>query len=40
MAGAFIARRFVLRLDPAKFRLMMDGLLLAAGLVMLWAALR
>jgi hypothetical protein len=25
-------------LDPDRFRLLMDGLLLAAGLVMLWAA--
>jgi hypothetical protein len=39
MAGAFIAKRFVLRLDPTRFRLLMDGLLLLSGLALLWAAL-
>ena len=38
VAGAFIAKRFVRRLDADRFRLLMDGLLLAAGLTMLWAA--
>jgi hypothetical protein len=37
-AGAFIARRFVLRLDPNAFRLLMDGLMLVAGLSMFWSA--
>jgi uncharacterized protein len=40
VAGAFIAKRVVLKLDNDKFRLMMDGLLLMAGLTMVWAALR
>ena len=40
VAGAFIAKRLVLKLDGEKFRLLMDGLLLVAGLTMLWAALR
>jgi uncharacterized membrane protein YfcA len=40
MAGAFIAKRLVLRLDTARFQLLMDGLLLLAGATMLWAALR
>lgn len=40
MAGAFIAKRLVLRLDAARFQLLMDGLLLLAGATMLWAALR
>jgi uncharacterized membrane protein YfcA len=35
MSGAFIARRFVLRLNADMFRLVMDGIMLAAGLVML-----
>lgn len=39
VAGAFIAKRYVRQLDAAKFRLLMDGLLLAAGATMLWAAL-
>lgn len=39
VAGAFIAKRYVRQLDAAKFRLLMDGLLLVAGLTMLWAAL-
>ena len=38
VAGAFIARRFVRQLDPQRFRLLMDGLLLVAGITMLWAA--
>ena len=38
MAGAFIAKRFVLRLDPNVFRLVMDAIMLAAGLSMLWNA--
>jgi uncharacterized membrane protein YfcA len=38
MSGAFIAKRFVLRIEPEVFRLVMDGIMLAAGLVMLWNA--
>lgn len=38
VAGAFIAKRFVRQLDPQRFRLLMDGLLLVAGATMLWAA--
>ena len=38
VAGAFIAKRLVLRLDGERFKLLMDGLLLVAGLTMLWAA--
>jgi hypothetical protein len=38
MAGAFIARRFVLRLEPDAFRLAMDAIMLAAGLSLLWPA--
>jgi len=38
MSGAFIARRFVLRLEPEVFRLIMDGIMIAAGLAMLWTA--
>ena len=37
-AGAFVAKRFVVKLDPDSFRLMMDGLMLAAGLSILWGA--
>jgi uncharacterized protein len=40
VAGAFIAKRLVHQIDNDKFKLMMDGLLLLAGLAMLWAALR
>lgn len=39
-AGSFIAKRFVLALEPEKFNLLMDALLLASGLAMLWTALR
>ena len=38
MFGAFIAKRFVLRLDADAFRLVMDGIMLLAGLSMLWNA--
>lgn len=38
MFGAFIAKRFVLNLDPDVFRLVMDGIMLLAGLSMLWNA--
>jgi uncharacterized protein len=42
MFGAFIAKRFVLRLDANVFRLVMDGIMLASGLSMLinafWSA--
>ena len=33
MSGAFIAKRFVLRLDAHVFRLLMDGIMLAAGVI-------
>jgi len=38
MSGAFIAKPFVLRLGADVFRLVMDGIMLAAGLFMLWTA--
>jgi hypothetical protein len=38
MFGAFIAKRFVLRLEPEMFRRVMDGIMVAAGLSMLWNA--
>jgi hypothetical protein len=38
MAGAFIAKRYVRAMDLKRFRFLMDGLLLLAGLAMLWAA--
>ena len=40
VAGAFIAKRLVLKLDGEKFRLLMDGLLMAAGVTMLWAGVK
>ena len=40
VAGAFIAKHLVHTIDSDKYKLMMDGLLLLAGLTMLWAALR
>jgi len=39
MFGAFIARRFVLKLDADGFRLVMDAIMLAAGLSLLWTAM-
>ncbi len=38
MAGAFIAKRFVLKMEPEYFRLLMDGLMLLAGVTLLVAA--
>jgi uncharacterized membrane protein YfcA len=38
MAGAFIAKPFVLRLAPETFRHVMDALMLASGGTMLWNA--
>jgi uncharacterized membrane protein YfcA len=38
MSGAFIAKRFVLHLNADTFRLVMDGIMLMAGLAMLWNA--
>lgn len=38
MAGAFIAKRFVLQMKPEAFRLIMDGIMLAAGTALLWSA--
>lgn len=40
VAGAFIAKRYVRQLDAQKFRLVMDGVLLVAGVTMLIAAWR
>jgi uncharacterized membrane protein YfcA len=38
MSGAFIAKRFVLHLKPDVFRTLMDAIMVAAGLSMLWTA--
>jgi uncharacterized membrane protein YfcA len=38
MVGAFIAKPFLLKLNPDVFRLVMDIIMLAAGLSMLWNA--
>lgn len=39
MIGAFLAKRFVLKMEPGQFRLLMDGLMLLSGLVLLGTAL-
>ena len=39
MFGAFIAKRFVLHLEPEVFRRIMDAIMIAAGLSMLWTGL-
>jgi uncharacterized protein len=36
MFGAFIAKRFVLKLEPDIFRLVMDAIMIGAGISMLW----
>jgi uncharacterized protein len=40
MFGAFIAKRFVLKLEPEMFRVVMDGIMLVAGISMLWNAVQ
>jgi uncharacterized membrane protein YfcA len=40
MVGSFLAKRFVLRMSPERFRLLMDALMVASGLTLLWTALR
>jgi uncharacterized protein len=40
MAGSFVAKRFVLKLEPAQFRLLMDALMFVSGAAMLWSASR
>jgi uncharacterized membrane protein YfcA len=40
MIGAFVARRFVLGMKADTFRLLIDGVMLIAGLVLLWMAFR
>ncbi|HTD04617.1 sulfite exporter TauE/SafE family protein [Undibacterium sp.] len=39
MLGSYLSKRFVLKLEPDFFRLLMDGLMLVSGLAMLWSAL-
>lgn len=39
MVGAFVAKRFVLGMDPARFSLLMDGLMLASGATLLITAM-
>jgi uncharacterized protein len=39
MIGAFVGKRGVLRMSPALFRHLLDGLMLVSGLSLLWAAL-
>ena len=38
MAGTFLSKRFVVKLDAGSFRYMLDGLMLVSGLAMLWNA--
>lgn len=40
MAGSFIAKRFVLKMSPERFRLMMDALMVVSGLTLFWTAFR
>ena len=39
MVGAFVAKRFVLSMDAARFSMVMDGLMLVSGGTLLWAAI-
>ena len=39
MAGSWIAKGYVMKLDPSRFRLLMDALMLVAGLTMIVTAI-
>ena len=39
MAGSWLAKRFVLKMDADQFRYLMDALMLMAGITMLVTAL-
>ena len=39
MAGSYLAKRFVLKLPAERFRLLMDGMMAASGIAMVWAAI-
>jgi uncharacterized membrane protein YfcA len=39
MLGSFVAKRFVLKLQPEYFRLMMDAIMFISGAAMIWSAL-
>jgi len=38
MAGSFVAKRFVLKLEPRHFYRLIEGMLLISGLTMVWVA--
>lgn len=40
MVGSFVARSIVLKISAARFRLLVDGLMLSSGLSLLWASAR
>lgn len=40
MAGSFIGKAVVLKLPPAGFRLLIDGMMVFSGLTLLWVAVR
>jgi uncharacterized membrane protein YfcA len=40
MAGAFVSRRILSRMSPHDFRYLIDALMLASGLALLWVAFR
>jgi uncharacterized protein len=40
MAGSFLARSIVLRISPARYKLILDGLMMSSGLSLIWASLR
>jgi len=39
MIGAFVAKRFVLKMSPTLFQHLLDGLMICSGLSLLWAAI-
>ncbi len=39
MVGSFVAKRFVTRLDATTFRYVMDGIMVVAGVSMVWSAI-
>lgn len=40
MVGTFLSKRFLLRMRPETHQVLLDAMLLVAGLALLWAAFR
>jgi uncharacterized membrane protein YfcA len=39
MLGSWLAKRIVLRFDAAQFRLLLEAMMIVAGIALIWGAL-